>query len=205
MDIAIIDYGLGNIKSIQNMMALLGTKCFATKNPAEIRNARKLILPGVGAFDEGVANLRQNGLIEVLSHEVLVEKKNILGICLGMQLMTEKSEEGSESGLGWFKARTKRFGCSIGEKMKVPHMGWNEVCPVSYRTLFKNFEDSESRFYFVHSYYVECDDRRDVLASCVYGEEFACAIAKENIYGVQFHPEKSHKFGMKLLKNFAEL
>lgn len=202
--IAIVDYGLGNLKSIQNMLSHIGVKSSISNHPVAIRESSKLILPGVGAFDSGIINLQKAKLIELLNEEVLIKKKPILGICLGMQLMTRLSEEGKERGLSWFNAQTRRLAFSDEQRLKVPHMGWNTAIPKSSSTIFNGLE-KENRFYFVHSYFVECLDPNDILATCDYGSEFSCAIAKENIYGVQFHPEKSHKFGMKLLKNFAEL
>jgi len=166
--------------------------------------ANKIILPGVGSFDTGVLNLRNSGLGAVLNEEVMARKKPILGICLGMQLLTAGSEEGEFPGLGWIKAVSKKFKFS-SKDLKIPHMGWNYVRPVNTKSLFKGLDTEKNRFYFVHSYYVECTNEENVLAKCSYGNDFACAIVKDNIYGVQFHPEKSHKFGMTLLKNFAEL
>jgi glutamine amidotransferase len=202
--IAIVDYGLGNLKSIYNMLSYLNKKSVISSNPEEIAMANKIILPGVGSFDAGVLNLRNSGLGVVLDEEVITRKKPILGICLGMQLLTTGSEEGELPGLGWIKAFSKKFRFS-SKNLKIPHMGWNYVRPVNTTSLFKGLDTEKNRFYFVHSYYVECANEENVLAKCSYGNDFACAIVKDNIYGVQFHPEKSHKFGMTLLKNFAEL
>lgn len=202
--IAIVDYGLGNLKSIYNMLSYLNIKSYISSNPEEIAMANKIILPGVGSFDTGVLNLRNSGLGAVLNEEVMARKKPILGICLGMQLLTAGSEEGEFPGLGWIKAVSKKFKFS-SKDLKIPHMGWNYVRPVNTKSLFKGLDTEKNRFYFVHSYYVECTNEENVLAKCSYGNDFACAIVKDNIYGVQFHPEKSHKFGMTLLKNFAEL
>lgn len=203
--IVIVDYGSGNLKSIKNMLVFLGVAAQISSDPEIIERSDKLILPGVGSFDSGMNNLRSSKLVSVLEAQVFQEKKPILGICLGMQLMTNSSEEGREPGLGWFDAKTTRFNFSSDENLKVPHMGWNFVNPVGYSRIFEDLNGPLSRFYFVHSYFVECFDKSNILAQCTYGTEFTCAINKGNIYGVQFHPEKSHKFGMKLLKNFAEL
>jgi glutamine amidotransferase len=204
--IAIIDYGLGNLGSVQNILKKVGcSDSIITLSPEAIANADKIILPGVGSFDNGMTQLKNLGLIEILNQEVLKNSKPILGICLGMQLMTQSSEEGILPGLGFFEATTEKFKFDKNsENLKIPHMGWNEVYIKHQNPLLSNFKE-ENRFYFVHSYYVKCKDKGDELLSCNYGFEFTCGIQKDNIYGVQFHPEKSHRFGMQLMKNFVEL
>lgn len=204
--ITIIDYGMGNVGSIQNMIKKIGGEARITSDLEEIKLAEKLILPGVGAFDNGMINLKEKGLIELLNQKVLVEKTPILGICLGMQLMTKSSEEGKLSGLSWIDAETIKFSFD-DKKLRIPHMGWNEIQIKKFNTIFKNFNSSfeEVDFYFVHSYYVKCKNKEDIVAICNYGLEFCCSFQRDNIYATQFHPEKSHKFGIKLLKNFVEL
>jgi len=203
--IAIIDYGLGNLGSISNMLKKIGAECVITSDKNTINKASKLILPGVGAFDNGISNLDNLGLIDVLAEKVVGEGYPILGICLGMQLLTKQSEEGTQSGLGFVDAETVKFEFpdSIA-KLKVPHMGWNTVEQRKESKLFKDMFE-ENRFYFVHSYHVVCANVSDILTTTVYGIEFVSSFEKNNIYGSQFHPEKSHKFGMQLLKNFVEL
>jgi imidazole glycerol-phosphate synthase subunit HisH len=200
--IAIIDYGLGNLGSIQNMLKRIGVSSLITSKIDEIKNADKLILPGVGAFDVGMKNLNDFGLLDILNARVLNDKVPVLGICLGMQLMAESSEEGIRIGLGWIKGSCLRFKFENGFGLKVPHMEWNEVTITKPNKLIDEFEDQ--RFYFVHSYYLKCAENEDVMAESIYGFKFTCAVSKDNILGVQFHPEKSHKFGMQLLKNFIE-
>ena len=200
--ITIIDYGMGNLGSIKNMLKKIGVNSLITNNKNEINSAEKLILPGVGAFDKAVSNLEKLDLLGLLNKKVLEEKVPILGICLGMQLLGNSSEEGSKKGLGWIDGDVLKF--DIDKTLKVPHMGWNRVYPVKENVLFKNMY-LEPRFYFVHTYYFKCNNKEDILATTEYGGKFVSAVNKENIYGVQFHPEKSHKFGMKLLENFSQL
>jgi len=166
-------------------------------------NAKKLLLPGVGSFDAGMRNLEESELIPILNHKVLLEKTPILGICLGMQLLTHRSEEGIKSGLGWIDAETIKFNLAPELKLKVPHMGWNYVNVNKENALINR--ESKNRFYFVHSYYVKCFDENQSIATSNFGIDFTCMVNKENVYGVQFHPEKSLKFGMKVLENFAKL
>lgn len=199
----IIIKGTGNVGSILNMLKKIGTSATIASDISLIEKAEKLVLPGVGAFDNGMKNLKEQGLIDVLNKKVIREKTPILGICLGMQLLTKSSEEGILPGLGWINARTIRFKFD-DKNLKIPHMGWNTVHLSKKNSLFKEMLD-EPRFYFVHSYHVVCNDEQDILAKTYYGYEFLSALQKDNIMGVQFHPEKSHKFGMKLLKNFVEL
>lgn len=198
--ITIIDYGMGNLGSIANMIKKVGHKSIITSDIEEIKKARKLILPGVGAFDNGMKHLKDSGLIEVLNKKVLIEKTPILGICLGMQLMTNSSEEGKLAGLGWIDAQAKKF---VSDELKIPHMGWNIV---KHKKTSKLFDENgtEKRFYFVHSYCVSCNNKDDILTTTPYGHDFISSFEKENIIGVQFHPEKSHKFGMNLIRNFVE-
>lgn len=198
--IVIIDYGTGNLGSIHNMIKKVGYKSIISSDIETIKKADKLILPGVGSFDNGMKNLKEYELIEVLRQKVLLEKTPILGICLGMQLMTNSSEEGQASGLGWIDAQAKKF---VSDKLKIPHMGWNILHHQKLSKLFDEL-DSEKRFYFVHSYCVSCNDEEDVLTNTTYGHDFVSSYEKDNIIGVQFHPEKSHKFGMNLIKNFVE-
>lgn len=198
--ITIIDYGMGNLGSIANMIKKIGHKSIITSDIDEIQKATKLILPGVGAFDNGMKNLESLGFIEVLNKKVLEDNTPILGICLGMQLMTKSSEEGNLLGLGWVDAQTKKF---VSDTLKVPHMGWNIIKHQKQSKLFEELE-SEKRYYFVHGYYVECNTNEYILATTNYGYEFVSSFEKDNIIGVQFHPEKSHKFGMRLMKNFVE-
>lgn len=200
--IAILDYGIGNLKSIYNMFKKLGIESIITSDIDEIKNADKYLLPGVGSFDHGIKNLKSASYFEVLEKEVLENKKPILGICLGMQLLTKGSEEGKEKGLGWINAQTLKFDLK-DKTLVVPHMGWNKVFPQDTKTIFEFLEDN--RFYFVHSYHVVCNNDANILATVNYGENFVCSIYNDNIYGVQFHPEKSHKFGMQLLKNFGDI
>jgi imidazole glycerol-phosphate synthase subunit HisH len=204
--IAIINYGLGNLGSIQNMLKKVGcTDAVVTADPNQINKADKLILPGVGAFDNGMQKINESGLLQLLNQNVLEARKPVLGICLGMQLLTRGSEEGVLPGLGWIRANTVKFNFGENpEQLKIPHMGWNEVTKSKTHPLTDSLPE-HSRFYFVHSYYVKCDDTADELLRCHYGTDFTCSVQHENIMGVQFHPEKSHKFGMLILKNFFTL
>ena len=203
MKIIIIDYGLGNLGSIRNMLKKIGAEGTISSNVSDIERAEKLILPGVGNFDQGMRNLETLGLLPVLEDKVIQKKTPILGICLGMQLFARKSEEGESSGLGWIDAEVVRFKFDDKERnLKIPHMGWNLIKIERKDTLFGEMY-LESRFYFVHSYHMVCKNESDILAKTFHGHEFPSAVRKENIYGVQFHPEKSHKFGMKLLANFV--
>ncbi len=203
--IVIIDYGVGNIGSILNMLKKLGCPAIISSSINDIEKAEKLILPGVGAFDTGMSRLNEKGFVDVLTYKAHEQKVPILGICLGMQLMTKRSEEGELSGLGWFEAETIKFKFPESEtKLKIPNMGWNYVDICKSSNLFKNmFEDP--KFYFVHSYYVKCNIEQDVLAKSTFYLDYVSAFEKDNIFGVQFHPEKSHKYGLKLLKNFSDL
>ena len=198
--VSIVDYGMGNIGSIINMINYLGHDAEVVSNISEIEESTKLILPGVGRFDEAIKNINALGIKEVIESKVMRQKTPILGICLGMQLMTNKSEEGKMEGLSFIDAQCKRFS---PEKMsdKVPHMGWNQVNIEKKSKLLENIGEAP-RFYHVHSYYVECNDKQDVLLTTNYINPFVSAFEKENILGVQFHPEKSHKFGIKLFDNF---
>jgi glutamine amidotransferase len=202
--IAIIDYGMGNIASVLNMFKRIGnTEVHLTKDITEIENADKILLPGVGAFDNGMLNLRASGLIPILNKRALDDKIPVLGICLGMQLLTRSSEEGNEKGLGWITAETKKFVFEENSEFKIPHMGWNYIHVKKDSPLIDYHK--KQKFYFVHSYFVKCDDQRDVLATCNYGFDFECMVQKNNIFGAQFHPEKSHKYGMEILENFSKL
>lgn len=201
--VVIVDYGLGNLASVKNMLKKIGVKSIVSSDKGEILNAEKLILPGVGNFFKGMEQLNQRGLIEVLNKKVLEDKIPILGICLGMQLMTNYSEEGDSKGLAWIDAETKRFAFEE-QSMKIPHMGWSDAYFNKDHEL-NQMNNEQARFYFVHSYRVLCNNKEDVLASSNYGGEFHSGFRKNNIWGVQFHPEKSHKFGMEFLKHFFQL
>jgi glutamine amidotransferase len=203
--IVVVDYGVGNLGSIVNMFKKVGVKAVASSDKAVIEQAEKLILPGIGAFDAGMQKLNERGLVPLLTQLVMEKKIPVLGLCLGLQLMTRGSEEGQLAGLGWFDAETVRFNFDADQShLKVPHMGWNTIEIRNNHPLLANL-DVDARFYFVHSYYVRCHAANSVLAETDYGGLFHSIVGKENIVGAQFHPEKSHKFGMHLLKNFAEL
>ena len=202
--ITIIDYGLGNLGSMLNMFKKIGAEACIASDPTVVEKADKLILPGVGSFDAGMQRLESRGLIPILERMVLDKKIPILGVCLGMQLLSKRSEEGQLPGLGWLDAETERFQfCGINATLKIPHMGWNQISVKQEHPLFADLQHY-NRFYFVHSYHVVCEKAENILATTHYGFDFTSAVIKENIMGVQFHPEKSHKFGMLLLKNFVE-
>lgn len=202
--VTIIDYGMGNLGSIQNMFKRIGVESEITGDEARISVANKILLPGVGAFDAAMERINASRLLEVLNKKALHDKVPVLGICLGMQLLTNSSEEGKLPGLGWIPARTLRFSFEPGSKLKVPHMGWNLVSE-KHASPLTNDLPPETRFYFVHSYYVKTEDEQHVLTTTTHGLEFHSIIQKDNIFGAQFHPEKSHKYGMKLLENFAHI
>lgn len=203
--LTIIDYKAGNVRSIQNMLKKIGIKSLISDKTEDIAQAEKLILPGVGHFDYGMEQLEKSGLIEILNKKVLTDKTPILGICLGVQLMTKSSDEGTKAGLGWFDAFTVKFdSAKLPENCKIPHMGWNEITYNQNCKLFQNLHQVPPRFYFVHSYHLKANNENDILATANYGYEFTVALKKDNIIGLQFHPEKSHKFGMQVLKNFVE-
>lgn len=196
---------MGNLGSIRNMLSHLGFDSVISADILEINEADKLILSGVGSFDEGMRSLTEKKLKNTLTRRVLEDHIPILGICLGMQLFSRKSEEGTLHGLGWLEARTIRFNFpNSAGKLKIPHMGWNTISIEKPSPLLTDMVN-EPRFYFVHSYHLECDNTQDVLCRTVHGYDFTSAVACGNIYGVQFHPEKSHRFGMQILKNFVEL
>ena len=203
--IVVIDNDVGNIGSILNMLKKVGATAICSSDTDTIENAEKLILPGVGSFDKAVAKLNVSGVVPVLNRKVIENQTPVLGICLGMQLFAKKSEEGKIKGLGWIDATVKRFDFEEGvSNLKIPHMGWNRVDIRNESPLFADMHENH-RFYFVHSYHIECHDEHDVAGLTHYGYPFVSMIQKENILGVQFHPEKSHRYGMQVLKNFAEI
>jgi len=202
--LSIIDFGMGNLKSVKRKMDRIGVESIITSDPEEIKRSDKIILPGVGHFAKAVSEIKCRGLWDLLSDQVLVKKKPVLGICLGMQLMAKHSEEGNADGFGWIDAKVVRFMVSDTARYKIPHMGWNTINPVKDSSLFANIT-SDSEFYFVHSYHVQCNNSDDILAETIYDYSFTSAFQKENIFGVQFHPEKSHDAGEQLLRNFVSM
>lgn len=203
--ITIIDYGSGNIRAIGNIYDTLKIAYKIAKSPEEVIGAEKIFLPGVGAFDETISKLDQTGFRKVLDFEVLQNKVPIIGICVGMQILAESSEEGKLLGLGYIKGKVKRIDESLlNQKPKLPHLGWNSIEITRQSELLKNI-DSELGFYFLHSYYFECETKEDIITTTSYGKPFASAINHDNVYGIQFHPEKSHQNGINLLHNFAKL
>ena len=199
--IAIIDYDIGNVSAIENMLSRIGVISEITNDFHKINKAEKIILPGNGSYDACILGLRKTGLIPLLEEMVLGRETPILGICVGAQMLGNASEEGQESGLGWVDMNVKRLPNDIG--IKVPHMGWSEVITNLENVLLTNSLEKDARFYFSHSYYMAPKNNCDIALICNYGIKFAAAISVKNILGVQFHPEKSHRFGKGLLKNFA--
>jgi imidazole glycerol-phosphate synthase subunit HisH len=200
--IAILNYGVGNIMSIANILKRNGIPAVLTQDVTEINAAERIILPGVGSFDHCMQQLYKAPFYEYLPRWAFEEKKPILGICVGMQMLFESSEEGSESGLGWIKGKVVKFDANIAP-IKIPHMGWNYVADTNNSSLFEGLE--RPKYYFVHSYYAQPTESQDIAATAEYGAPFTVAVRHGNIYGVQFHPEKSHRYGMQLLTNFANL
>ncbi|RCK26743.1 imidazole glycerol phosphate synthase [Thalassospira profundimaris] len=199
--IVIVDYGVGNLNSVRNMLLHVGAKAKVSSEPADIEGAQKLILPGVGHFDHGMRKLRSSGLIDPLECAVLKHKVPILGICLGAQILGRKSEEGTELGLGWLNMECRKFPDTMG--LPVPHMSWNSLVHRR-KSRFFSLELQDSRYYFVHSYFMHCDSEDDVVSDCDYGVRFSAVVGRDNITGMQFHPEKSLKYGMAVMKNFNE-
>ena len=203
--IGIIDYGLGNIRAFINVYKFLGIPSKVIKVGTDFDDVTKLILPGVGAFDNAMLKLENSGLRNRLEQLVLKDKVPILGICVGMQMLARSSDEGELAGLGWIKAEVRKFDIKdIHYKTKIPHMGWNEVTLDKKTPLLCNL-DAHKRFYFLHSYYFSCDNKANVIATSTYGKDFTSAVNDQNIFGVQFHPEKSHHNGIAVLKNFSTL
>lgn len=203
--ITIIDYGSGNIRAIGNIYDKLRIGYKIAESPKEVVGAEKIFLPGVGAFDETISKLDESGFRKVLDREILQNGVPVLGICVGMQILAESSEEGKLPGLGYIKGKVKKLDEKLlPQKPKLPHLGWNTIKPTKQNPLLKNI-DSEFGFYFLHNYIFECGNQEDVLSTTTYGASFASAINHENVYGAQFHPEKSHHNGITLLHNFALL
>jgi glutamine amidotransferase len=203
--IAIIDYGLGNVKAFANVYKKLNIPVLIAKRVIDLENVTKVILPGVGAFDHAMQRLEDSGMRAALDELVLKRHVPVLGVCVGMQMLACTSEEGKLPGLGWVRGEVKRFNFSDLEyPISIPHMGWNDVQQVKTNSLFYGLE-SEARFYFLHSYFFHCHIPGDVIAVTDYGGEFACAVSSGNVFGVQFHPEKSHQWGIQLLGNFAKV
>lgn len=201
--IALVDYGLGNIRAFANIYRHLGIEALPARTADDLRAASKIILPGVGAFDWAMTRLHESGLRDALDREVLEAKKPVLGICVGMQMMASSSEEGKLPGLGWIDATVVKFDARlIKSKTQLPHMGWNDVNPVGADSLFSGLDTP--RCYFLHSYFMKTIREENVLATSSYGVKFTSAARSGNVYGTQFHPEKSHQWGVRLLKNFAE-
>jgi glutamine amidotransferase len=202
--IAIINYGSGNIQAIANIYKRLGVEFTVVSKPDDLETADRIVLPGVGAFDQAMGELNQSGLRQALDRNVVEHRKPLLGICVGMQLLASRSQEGTLDGLGWIGGAVTKFAPPPDGDLRLPHMGWNDVRPVRENPLFEGV-DLSGGYYFLHSYYFDCDREESVLATTTYGSGFASAVNIENIYGVQFHPEKSHGAGIQLLKNFASL
>jgi len=201
--IAIIDYGMGNIRSLSNAIEYIGRDVVVTSDPRVIKDANKLILPGVGAFGDAINAIREKGLDEILYKDVVEKKKPMLGICLGLQLLALSSDEhGFHKGLGWLKAEVTKFDPAL--RIKIPHIGWNDICYTEPHPLFRGLKNNERAFYFVHSFYIKCKNPEDILATCNYGIDFTAAICLDNIVATQFHPEKSQDNGIQVLKNFLK-
>jgi glutamine amidotransferase len=198
-DVTIVDYGMGNLGSIANMFKKLGAAAVIAHRAEEIEAADRLVLPGVGAFDTGMHNLHVRGLVEVLNRKAMAERCPTIGICLGQQLLMQRSDEGRLPGLGWVDGEVRRL--AVGGELRLPHMGWNTVDIVRPDGLYAGMT-GEVRFYFVHSYGVACRSEEDVLSTTTYGDTFVSALRHGNVFGTQFHPEKSHRFGMQVLSNF---
>ncbi len=198
----IVDYGMGNLGSLANMLKKIRVSSKISSDIGDIESAENLILPGVGSFNHGMQKLRELNLIDILNKKVIRDKTPILGICLGMQLFTKTSEEGTQQGLGWVDAKTIKFNMDKNSSLKIPHMGWDNLDIKKSHFLFKD-TDINAMYYFVHSFHVVCNRSEDVLSTSHYGYDFVSSLAKDNIIGVQFHPEKSHKYGMRLLVNFC--
>jgi imidazole glycerol-phosphate synthase subunit HisH len=202
--IIIVDYGMGNLGSVLNMFKKVGAEAKISSDLNEISKAPKILLPGVGAFDTAMQRINDAGMLEVLNQKALVEKVPVLGICLGMQLLTNSSEEGVLPGLGWIDGSALGFKGRIDENLRIPHMGWN-VANIELQNGITSGYSGEIRFYFVHSYFVKVAHKENSMMQTTYGLPFDSAIVKDNIFGAQFHPEKSHKFGMKFFENFAKI
>ncbi|MBN1294304.1 MAG: imidazole glycerol phosphate synthase subunit HisH [Candidatus Latescibacteria bacterium] len=202
--ITIVDYGMGNAGSLQNMIRKAGGESRISANREEIAKASKLILPGVGSFDNGITKLNETGILDILHIKVIQDKTPILCICLGMQMITRQSEEGKMPGLGWINAKTIRFKFTKESNLRIPHMGWNTVKIKKNTPLFYDMHQ-EPRFYFVHSFYVVCEDKDDIVTTTDYGLEFVSSLQRDNIFATQFHPEKSHLYGIKLIHNFIAM
>jgi glutamine amidotransferase len=199
--IAIIDHGMGNLGSVQNMLRRLGAPSIRTTDPVEIAAADRIVLAGIGGFDGAMGRLESLGLVDVLNDRALQSPTPVLGVCLGMQLMAQRSDEGRAGGLGWIDAECRRFEFSPERRLPVPHMGWESVQPTRASPLFDT-ATSEMRFYFSHAYHVVCRNPADIAATATYGEPFVAAVHRGNILGTQFHPEKSHVFGMDVYRRF---
>lgn len=203
--ITIIDYGLGNVLAFVNVYNRLNVPVKVARTAAELAGATRLILPGVGSFDHAMEQLDKSGMRPALEQLVVQERMPVIGICVGMQMLARGSDEGTLPGLGWIDGKVRKFDLAeMPRGTSLPHMGWNDVKPTGEGGLFKGLE-RDARFYFLHSYYFECAQADSMLAQTDYGPEFSCAVRRDNVYGVQFHPEKSHHFGSVLLRNFAEL
>jgi len=204
MDIAVIDYGLGNSGSVLNMLRHLGIRAVLTGDLPTIDSAKRLIIPGVGSYDAALRKIRSMQLHDLLMKKAMIQQIPVLGICLGMQLLSESSDEGDSNGFGWFKAKTRKLAFPDNPSLKVPHMGWNRIHPSAYHPVINGIGE-EDRFYFVHSYFVEIDEPDLCVAKTEYHIRFNSVIASGNLIGCQFHPEKSHRSGMRFLQNFNQL
>ena len=203
--IGLIDYGVGNIRAFANIYKQLDIPHKIASSVADLEGCTKVVLPGVGAFDHAMKKLHESGMKEKLDELVLIKKVPVVGICVGMQMLAKRSDEGTSEGLGWIDGEVKKFDVTkIQYATHLPHMGWNDVVPAKENPILKGLEN-DAKFYFLHSFYFSCNNQEDAIASTDYGINFTCAVNNSNIFGVQFHPEKSHHYGITLLKNFSEL